>query len=214
LILVMAEDKGQKGPTRKRRAQETRRGIIRAANEAFCANGYTGTTMQAVADRAGVAIQTVYFVFHTKAALLSEVFAAAVLGDRPTRPEQTQWYAQATTGADPTGSLSAFVEGAAGLLERTAALDEVVRTAAATDPEVMEFHRRSEELRAAGYGSFLVSLKQRRFLRRGLNLDEETDAFLGLLGPGMYQSLRRDRGWTHEHYVTWATNALSRILLR
>lgn len=214
ILAVVTKGKSGKALTQKERASHTRRAIIDAARAAFCENGYTGTTMQTVANRAGVAIQTVYFVFHTKACLLSEVFATAVLGDSRTPPEQTQWYAAATTGTDPLRSLSAFVDGAARLLEKTAALDEVVRTAAATDPEVLEFHRHSEELRAAGYQSFLASLKQRRLLRRGLDLEETTDALLGILGPGIYQSLRRDRGWSHEQYAAWITDVLPRILLR
>ena len=39
------------------------------------------TTMQAVADEAGVAVQTVYFTFGTKAKLLAAVERRAILGD-------------------------------------------------------------------------------------------------------------------------------------
>jgi AcrR family transcriptional regulator len=203
-----------KRPTQKERALETRRQIIRSANEEFCANGYTGTTMRMVANRAGVAIQTVYFVFHTKAALLSEVFASAVLGDTSTPPDKTDWFARATGGADPLRSLNEFVQGAAELLERTAALDAVVRTAADTDPEVKAFHLHSEELRTAGYRSMVTSLDERGFLRPGIDLDDTNDALLGMLGPGFYQSLRRDSGWAKEHFVAWVTDALARIILR
>ena len=45
--------------------------------------------MAAIAQRAGVAVQTVYFVFHTKAELLSRVIDAAVLGPDPNPPEET-----------------------------------------------------------------------------------------------------------------------------
>lgn len=44
------------------------------------------------AERAGVAVQTVFFVFHTKAELLSRVVDAAVLGPREAKPpEETDW---------------------------------------------------------------------------------------------------------------------------
>ncbi|MEU4482360.1 TetR/AcrR family transcriptional regulator [Micromonospora sp. NPDC023966] len=52
---------------RSQRAAETRRRILNGALDLFVANGYGATNLQAVADRAGVAIQTIYFVFGTSA---------------------------------------------------------------------------------------------------------------------------------------------------
>jgi AcrR family transcriptional regulator len=43
---------------------------VKAAFALFCEHGYTGTTMAHIAEAAGVAVQTVYFTFHTKAAVL------------------------------------------------------------------------------------------------------------------------------------------------
>jgi AcrR family transcriptional regulator len=52
--------------------------ITQAAYALFCERGYTGTTMADIAHTADVAVQTVYFTFHTKRALLSEAYAYAV----------------------------------------------------------------------------------------------------------------------------------------
>ena len=52
--------------SRREKAQATRLRIVEAALAAFLDRGYSGTTMDAVAAQAGVAVQTVYFVFHTK----------------------------------------------------------------------------------------------------------------------------------------------------
>lgn len=70
-----------KGPTRKERSERTRRAIVQAATDEFRASGYHGTTMAAIARRAGVAVQTVYFVFHTKPLLLTATIDQAVMGD-------------------------------------------------------------------------------------------------------------------------------------
>jgi AcrR family transcriptional regulator len=48
---------------RKERAARTRRAIIAAATQEFRSSGYHGATMSAIAMGAGVAVQTVYFVF-------------------------------------------------------------------------------------------------------------------------------------------------------
>ena len=44
--------------------------MLTAAYELFVAAGYSSTTMQAIAGRAGVAVQTVYAVFGSKRELL------------------------------------------------------------------------------------------------------------------------------------------------
>ena len=66
--------------SRAERTLATRRRMVLAAYDHFCANGYLGTTISAVADRAGVAVPTVYYTFGTKAALLGESLGAAVVG--------------------------------------------------------------------------------------------------------------------------------------
>jgi AcrR family transcriptional regulator len=200
--------------TQAERSAATYRKIIRAAREAFLGEGYNATTMVRIADRAGVAVQTVYFVFHTKGNLLNKVYEVAVLGDRhPTPPEKTEWAQAAMSTSDGREALTAFVAGAAGILRRTAPLEAVVRTAAPTVPAVATTHRHGEELRVAGYRNFVTSLAERGLLPADGDEDEVTDVLLSLLGPHMYATLTGDRGWSHAHYVEWATRALPRLLL-
>jgi AcrR family transcriptional regulator len=51
---------------------ETRRLIIDAARQEFQANGYAGTCVEAVAQRAGVSTKTLYRLIPTKADLFYE----------------------------------------------------------------------------------------------------------------------------------------------
>jgi AcrR family transcriptional regulator len=48
--------------------------ILAAARDLFRTRGYDGTTMEAIAERAGVAKGSVFFHAHSKAALLNQVF--------------------------------------------------------------------------------------------------------------------------------------------
>ena len=65
---------------RKAQAAATRRSILDAAHALFVADGYAATTIQAIADDAGVAVQTVYAVFGNKRRL-DQVIEAAIVGD-------------------------------------------------------------------------------------------------------------------------------------
>ena len=85
-------------PSRRDRADATRLRIVKAAYDLFCERGYAGTTLADVAQRSGVAVATVRFVFHTKPELLSRVFDFAVMGeDGPLPPEEQEWYARMTS---------------------------------------------------------------------------------------------------------------------
>ena len=64
--------------SRAERTLATRRRMVLAAYDLFCANGYLGTTITAIAKEAGVAVPTVYYTFGTKAALLDESLGAAI----------------------------------------------------------------------------------------------------------------------------------------
>src|SRR6187551_2878748 len=65
---------------RRQKALETRWRIMDAALAEFTERGYHDTTMAAIAERAGVAVQTVYLGFRTKSGLLEELVGNAVLG--------------------------------------------------------------------------------------------------------------------------------------
>jgi AcrR family transcriptional regulator len=62
-----------------------------AATRLFSERGYQATPMSQIAHAAGVAVQTLHFVFHTKAELLQEAFTTAVLGEAGPPPQQ-DWY--------------------------------------------------------------------------------------------------------------------------
>src|SRR5258706_8485200 len=67
-------------PTRQRRAEERRRDILHAARGLFTRRGYAGTTLEAIAEAAGVSPKTVVARFGSKRGILAEVLDPAGLG--------------------------------------------------------------------------------------------------------------------------------------
>ena len=74
-------------PSGRRRARATRSRITKAASRLFGERGYSGTTMADIAAAAGVAVQTVYFVFHTKTEVLDSAYSLLSAIHRPTRAD-------------------------------------------------------------------------------------------------------------------------------
>ncbi|MBA2576509.1 MAG: helix-turn-helix transcriptional regulator, partial [Euzebyaceae bacterium] len=71
----MTEDVNSESGRRPRRADKaraTRRRIIDAAGDLLVQHGYAGTTLEAIAEQAGVAVQTVYFHFGNKRTVLKQ----------------------------------------------------------------------------------------------------------------------------------------------
>ncbi|MFA6575808.1 MAG: TetR/AcrR family transcriptional regulator, partial [Nocardioides sp.] len=69
-----------RSPLRAEKAAETRRSIISAAAEVFSASGYGGATMQQVAERAGVSVESVNKI-GTKPNLLIKAFQQTYSGE-------------------------------------------------------------------------------------------------------------------------------------
>ena len=67
----------------------SRRRILDAAARLFLERGYLGTTLAAVADTAGVSVQTVYNVVGSKAVLLKAVYDVTLVGDDAPAPMAT-----------------------------------------------------------------------------------------------------------------------------
>lgn len=200
-------------PTRRDRAQATRLRITKAAYTLFCERGYAGTTMAEIAASAGVAVQTVYFTFHTKSELLSRAYDFAVLGEgEPLPPEQQVWYAKMTAEPDLNAALRHLVDGIGAILTRATPLDTVVRASAGSDPDTARIRAFHERWRAQGYRSMVEILGSKFALRLGITPEHSTQLLLLYLGMDVYRVLVIDFGWTHEEWTDWTVATVAEQL--
>ena len=73
---VNRQNRQTKSTLRQRQAQATAKMITAAAKDLFLEQGYTATTIEAIAGRAEVAVSTVYAVFGSKRGILRSSRAA------------------------------------------------------------------------------------------------------------------------------------------
>jgi AcrR family transcriptional regulator len=196
--------------SRRQRAKATHWRIVKAAYKLFCGQGYAGTTMAQIAEAAGVAVQTVYFTFHTKSALLSRAYDFAVMGeDEPLAPEQQSWFAATATEPNLRLALRHMVTGVGEITRRVTPLYLAARVAADGDSDtarVMAFHERG---RAEGYREVLKLLRAKAQLRKGLSPERATDLLLLFVGMDVYHVLVGDHAWSHEEWVDWTVATLA-----
>jgi len=196
--------------SRRGRAKATHWRIVKAAYGLFCAQGYVGTTMAQIAEAAGVAVQSVYFTFHTKAALLSRAYDFAVMGEEePQIPQRQAWYQAMTAESEVTQALRHFVIGVGEITRRVTPLSLAAKVAADGDPDtarVMAFHN---DWQADGYREVVKVLSTKAKLRPGLSLERGTDLLLLYAGTDVYHVLVEGRGWSHDEWLDWAVVALA-----
>jgi AcrR family transcriptional regulator len=185
--------------------------VIRAATEVFTEAGYVGARMSDIADRAEVAVQTVYFTFHTKAELLQACFDFAVLGPDQLPPMEQPFFADFLAARSGRAALAAFVRGNTAILGRSAAIKEVAESAP-HEPDAVAVVERGEQLRREGLGETVGRVAERFGLRAGMTVSDATDLLLMLTSSGTYLTLQR-YGWSEEKYVDWLTDALATQLL-
>jgi AcrR family transcriptional regulator len=201
--------------TRRDRARATRLRITKAAYTLFCDRGYAGTTMSDIAEAAGVAVQTVYFTFHTKSELLSRAYDYAVLGEGdPVPPEQTAWYLKMIDEADVIAAVRHAVEGIGAIMIRATPLDTVVRAGAGSDPDTAAVRKFHEAWRAQGYRAIVEILATKSVFRAGVTPERATELLLLYLGMDVYRVLVLDFGWRHETWIDWTVATVGEQLFR
>jgi AcrR family transcriptional regulator len=211
MLSEMADVKGERLP-RKERARQTRLRMTRAAYQLFTERGYTATTMADIAAAAGVAVQTLYFTFHTKAELLQNVYELAVLGEGdPVPPIEQPWYGEMLKAKRLEDALGLLVDNVTTILARAAPLDDFVR-AASLDPDPARVRAHNERLRRQGYAQMVEHLGARFGLRPELQPAQATDILLVLLGPATYQTLVGEYGWPPERWRSWCATAIAEQL--
>jgi AcrR family transcriptional regulator len=191
----VAERRPYSSKRRAAQAAQTRQDVVDAAVELFATAGWTGTTLTALAARAGVAVETVYAGFDSKKGVLRAVLDQ-VLGDE----------LPAVSGRKRDERVAALVEAVADGHERSAGVWRALPQAASGDGEVEGWRAEVERRRRAALGSALQAA-----------LDKDLDPLLldlvwALLGPDVRLHLVEDAGWSRDEYTSAMTDAVLRLI--
>ncbi|MEV4552489.1 TetR/AcrR family transcriptional regulator [Nonomuraea wenchangensis] len=194
---------------RAQKAQETRRRMLAAALELFVQDGYGATNLQDVAARAGVAVQTIYFVFGNKRALLKELVDVTIAGDdEPVATMDRPWYVEALDAGTAQDMLRAYVTGGTSVLERVAPIGKMLDGAVASDPEVAALWPHDVNPRHVVQQRAAKALVGKPGARPEMTVEEAADLLYGLLSPELYLLFVRERGWPRERWERWTLQTL------
>jgi len=192
-------------------AAQTRLDVLTAARGLFPERGYAGTTINEVATVAGVAVETIYRAFGSKAALFKGVLEAAIAGGAERAaipPGQRPAVRKMAEEPDPRRVLELHAATQPGIHARSGPYNRVLREAASADPELAAVWRQLEAQRLAGMMRLAKRLHDLGALKPGLSVEEARDVLWTVNSYAVYDHLVVQRGWPPERYRDWivATN--------
>ena len=196
-------------PWRKQQAATTRRQIALAARRRFSADGYSTTTIEAIATEAGVSPATVYKVFGTKRAMAGELLTlvdeqAGIEGFRNLL----------ATGTDPWELLATCVQLGRSLFEHSGDIIAAVRGAAEVEREFAEIYAEGRRRHRAG----CTSLAQRLHSMGALNDRFDATWAAGIISMATdndtFDKLTKLFGWTLDECEQRLTAHARELLLR
>jgi AcrR family transcriptional regulator len=198
---------------RTRQREATRAAIVDAATASFIENSYAATTIAQIAARADVSPETVYAVFGTKRDVLRAVVEQVSAGTPSTDAWRTgDWLAQVKAEPNQRRRLELMTHATRDVLRRVAPIDEIVRSVAASDPEIAELQDELERRRRSDLRGLVQLLAEAGRLR--VSIDDAVDLWWALFHPtGPYRSLTVDRGWSDRRARAALIDALARALL-
>lgn len=199
---------------RQARARETRAQIIEAAKELFIRNGYTRTTITAIAKVAGVAPETIYSMFGNKSAILTGTMNGFIPSDGNPVPEFVRASIQEVESEkNQKRQIQLFAERMRRIMEQSASLIEVLRVAAKTEADMESLLNKYLHGRFQGMGFFIDCLLANGPLHSRMDKLTATETIWALTSVEVYNLLVFDRSWSADEYETWLTQTLSRLLL-
>lgn len=201
-------------PRRARQARHTRQRIVAAAIESFVTIGYPGTTIAGVAERADVAVQTVYASFGTKRALLAAAIDVAIAGDdEPVPVNDRPWMRPVWEATDGAGTLRAYAAAVCLIQSRVALLFRALDAGAAAESELRQLHTETAGRRRLGATGVIGAVKRHGPLAAGLSDEQAIDILWTLNGHEPWLSFVAGCGWAPDDYQAWLGSALVRLLL-
>lgn len=199
---------------RAQQAAATCRLVVDTATRLFVEQGYAATSIDAIADAAGVGRSTVFAAAGGKPWLLKTAYDHAVVGDDEPLPLRQRPQAQRLFAmTDPAGIVDAYARIVADAARRVSAIYQVIASAAGCDPEVHQLWVTIGQERLVGAGQIVDLIAQRRGLRKGLARATARDIVWVYNDPCLQHALVATRGWSQKRYRDWIADNLRHQLL-
>jgi AcrR family transcriptional regulator len=197
-------------PRRTQQARETRAAVIDAAERLFLRDGFGGTTIAAVADCAGVSVETIYKAFGGKPGLVRAICEKGLAGQGPI-PAEARSDALQSSEPDPGEIIRGWGTLTTEVAPRVAPILLLLRAGAATDPEMARLQAEMDDRRLTRMTHNAQALSGH--LRRGVTTERAAEVLWTYSSPELYELLVLKRAWPLARYGHFLAEAMISALL-
>lgn len=204
-----------RAPVREAAAARTREAIVAAGADAFVRLGWSGATMRAIADQAGVSIKTVEARYGKKSVLLKDAVYFAIAGqvvDAPTAPRESIKAMKAAGTA--TEMLKLHARHVRSIDERAAGILWVVEHAAQADGDAALLWSQLVDGRRFGAQWAAKNFLTKPGRPSDVRQPYAEDIFWMAIEPATYRSLTLGRGFSLDQFEMWIEDFYLRMLMR
>ena len=193
-------------PLRAQQARETRQRILDAAVALFSDRGWSATTLKAVAEEAGTAVDTVYSAFESKVNLLMAAVDVAIVGDDEEDAMVDRPDFSLLGEGDRDQRIQAGVRYTIEVYQRSVQVLAALQEASASEPvaheRMVRYDQDRRNVMVAGFALIMDHPLP----------DELIDPVWAMVSPEVFVKLTTGRGWSVEqveelfiHVVTTMT---------
>jgi AcrR family transcriptional regulator len=186
---------------------ETRRLLLAAAADEFARVGYVAATVNRIAARAGVTVQTLYLAWGSKRALL-RAYLESMLA--PGASPSGEHFAAQLRPDTPAGTLVQVAKLFCGVAQRSAIAWRAYRDGAAVDGAIAEEWHQLQAQRRATLGALLATIPDGAMR---IPRQDAVDTAWVIASPDSYELMVSGAGYALEHFEDWIATTLQAAIL-
>ena len=197
---------------RAAQALRNRTAILDAAQRQFLERGYVATTVSSIAREAGVSVETVYKALGGKAELVRAIYERGLAGrQQATAYQRSDEMRERET--NPHRILRYWAGLIAELAPEVSPIRLLMRSAAATDPDLAQVLKESDDERLQRMRHNARFLANRGYLRVGVTLAQAADVLWTCTSAELYELLVLRREWSLRRFERFVGDFMIGALL-
>lgn len=182
--------------------------MLKAAKTLFVRHGIDRVTIAQIAEKAGVAVSTVYALYKSKEGMLRALMSVALFGQRFQAAR-----AKLEGVTDPVRLVALSAHVARAIYEAESSELGLMRGAPAFSPALRKLEREFENIRFEMQDERVRLLFAQSKQRKGLGFDEARQILWMYTSRDVDRMLVHESGWTPDRYQDWLSDTLVNALV-
>ncbi len=196
---------------RQERARRQHAAALDHAQQLFLERGYAATTIESIAQAAGVSAATIYKTYGGKVGLVRELCERALLGSHSVPAQQRSDALRVND--DPRAVVSGWSTLASEVSPRVSPLMLLLRTAAEREREAANLYAEISQARLDRMAENAQYLADGDHIRTGVTVEETRDVLWLCTSPEFYDLMVQQRGWSPERFAELVADTIIGSLL-